>query len=62
MAKMEMYKSAKAMAKHEKSEPASMRKKETKMGIKDVVAGKKAKSQKEMSMKKSSVKKMGKKK
>ena len=62
MAKMEKYASAKAMAKHEKSEPASMRKKETKMGIKDVVAGKSAKSQKEMGMKKTAMKKMGKKK
>lgn len=62
MAKMEMYKSAKAMAKHESSEPAKMRTKEAKMGIKDVVAGKKAKSQKEMPMKKAAMKKMGKKK
>ena len=57
-----MYKSAKAMAKHESSEPAKMRAKESKMGIKDVVAGKKAKSQKEMPMKKAAMKKMGKKK
>jgi hypothetical protein len=62
MAKMEKYASAKAMAKHEKSEPASSRKKELKFNIKDVVAGKSAKSQKEMGAKKAAMKKMGKKK
>jgi hypothetical protein len=49
MAKMEMYASKGAMKKHEKGEGSKMAKMEKKMGIKDVV-------------KKSSTKKMGKKK
>lgn len=49
MAKMEMYASKSAMKKHEKGEGSKMAKMEKKMGIKDVV-------------KKSSTKKMGKKK
>ena len=42
MAKTEVYKSAKAMAKHEKAEPAKKEKAETKAGHKDVVKSKKA--------------------
>lgn len=37
MAKTEMYKSAKAMAKHEKAEPKKKEKAEMKAGHKDVV-------------------------
>ena len=54
---IEKYASMAAMKKHEKGEGPKMAKMEKKQGIKDVVAGKTAKSQKEFKFTKKTAKK-----